>query len=482
MSAAGSVKSVSRESESQQHAPYPSFSSAWTRYIRGVISREVSRSSRFSDSVWVVRDAHGEDPSGLFAGTKCYWLPDAAAIPDSSGDAEGAYAIILNGSLNNVDDIHGLLAGVRGKIGRRSRVLCIVFNSYLKPLYSFLALCGLRKAPQPKTFITFGDLDSLSRATGFEVVRSRPSGFFPWRLLGLGDLINKVLPAIPLLRWCALATVVTLRPVRSPPPQAALSLSVVVPVRNEKGNLPAAFEGLSKLKAAGLPLEAIFVEGHSHDGSWEALTELQERYSSALAISLIKQDGLGKADAVRKGFANAKGDLLAILDADLTVAPESLTRFYEAYSSGLGDFINGSRLVYPMERGAMAPLNFVGNLVFSKMLSALLGVKLSDTLCGTKLFARRDYLRMERWREGFGNFDPFGDFEMLFPAAVLGMGIVNVPVHYRARTYGSSNILRFRHGAQLLGMCWKGLFKVTMADTKPIAEENEGRLPDRERS
>jgi glycosyltransferase involved in cell wall biosynthesis len=176
----------------------------------------------------------------------------------------------------------------------------------------------------------------------------------------------------------------------------------------------------------------------------------------------LQQTGRGKADAVRLGFQHATGDLLTILDADLTMPPELLPRFIDAYRDGVADFINGSRIVYPMEGEAMRFLNRLGNVFFAKALTWVLDARLGDCLCGTKLVRRDDYARMTAWRADFGDFDPFGDFELLFPAASMGIGIVDVPIRYRARTYGTTNISRFRHGMMLLKMTAVGFFRVKL--------------------
>jgi glycosyltransferase involved in cell wall biosynthesis len=204
----------------------------------------------------------------------------------------------------------------------------------------------------------------------------------------------------------------------------------------------------------------IFVEGHSSDGTWEEIERVRQSYGQRMLIRSARQTGKGKADAVRLGFSMATMPLLTILDADLTMPPEMLGRFYEAYVQGSGDFINGSRLLYPMEGEAMRPLNHLGNVFFARSLSYVLGIRLGDSLCGTKLLARHDYERMRAWRRDFGDFDPFGDFELLFPAAVLELGVVNVPIRYAARTYGSTNISRFRHGFELLRMTIIGFFRI----------------------
>jgi glycosyltransferase involved in cell wall biosynthesis len=212
----------------------------------------------------------------------------------------------------------------------------------------------------------------------------------------------------------------------------------------------------------GCDMEVIFVEGHSSDGTWEEIQRVIADFGERERLKVVayQQEGKGKADAVRLGFSKAHGELLTILDADLTMPPESLDRFYRAYCEGHGDFINGSRLVYPMEGKAMRFLNRLGNVFFAKALSWALDLRLGDSLCGTKLVSRDDYQRMTQWRRDFGDFDPFGDFELIFPAAVLGLGIVDVPIHYRNRTYGSTNISRFRHGLMLLRMTIVGFLRI----------------------
>lgn len=216
-----------------------------------------------------------------------------------------------------------------------------------------------------------------------------------------------------------------------------------------------------RMPPLGAEQEIIFVEGHSSDGTWEEIERVVAKYGGQRRLKALRQTGKGKGDAVRLGFSHATGDLLTILDADLTMPPELLVRFYDAYCRGLADFINGTRLVYPMEGSAMRFLNHLGNVFFAKSLSLVLGISLGDSLCGTKLMARHDYARMVAWRRDFGDFDPFGDFELLFPAAVLGLGVLDVPIRYRARTYGTTSISRFRHGWMLLSMTLIGFFRIS---------------------
>jgi glycosyltransferase involved in cell wall biosynthesis len=227
-----------------------------------------------------------------------------------------------------------------------------------------------------------------------------------------------------------------------------LTVSVVIPARNEAGNIEAAVRRTPNM---GAGTELIFVEGHSKDNTWEEI-ERVARANPKLRIKTLRQEGQGKGDAVRAGFAAAEGDLFMILDADLTVPPEELPKFYDAIASGRAEFANGSRLVYPMEKSAMRFLNMCANKAFGILFTAILGQPLKDTLCGTKVLRRADYECIAANRAYFGDFDPFGDFDLLFGAARLNMRIVDVPVRYRDRTYGSTNIHRWRHGWLLLRM------------------------------
>jgi len=226
------------------------------------------------------------------------------------------------------------------------------------------------------------------------------------------------------------------------------SVSVVVPARNEEGNIP---QILRRVPRMGRETEIVFVEGHSTDNTYAAI-ERAIRERPDIPCRLLRQTGKGKGDAVRLGFVQARGEMLMILDADLTVPPETLPRFYEVLRTGKGDFANGVRLVYPMEKQAMRFLNLLGNKFFSLAFSWLLGQPVKDTLCGTKVLWRSDYERIAANRSYFGEFDPFGDFDLLFGAARLNLKIVDLPIRYRERTYGATNIQRWRHGLLLLQM------------------------------
>jgi glycosyltransferase involved in cell wall biosynthesis len=202
----------------------------------------------------------------------------------------------------------------------------------------------------------------------------------------------------------------------------------------------------------GSQQEIIFVEGNSVDGTFEECERIRNKYRDEWQIKVMKQEGKGKGDAVRKGFANAKGDVLMILDADLTMPPEELPRYHAIIETGKADFVNGTRLVYPMEDEAMRPLNFLANRTFAYIFSYLVNTRLTDTLCGTKVLRRDDYDALIKERSYFGNFDPFGDFDLIFGAAKQNLKMIETPVHYKARTFGETQISRFRDGWLLLKM------------------------------
>jgi hypothetical protein len=429
-----------------------------TSRLHRLIAGEISQHGRYSDvCVQLYRrpDDHGELLDFIDCKRK-EELTDASMLPPQ-GENE-RMIVLLNGVFNFHLDIEALLRQIRSKLSRHTRVLVVAYSPYLRFLFTLANALGLRSADIPTTFLTRTDVLDLARLSGFEMTRIRSAGFLIGTLPLIGGLLERLCRCLPLIRHLALTNIVTLRPVI--PETDYPSLSVVIPARNEKGNME---QAIVRLRDAGLPCsEIVFVEGHSNDGTREEIERLMATYRNAFPMRMLRQTGIGKADAVRLGFANCTGTLVAVLDADLTMPPELLSRFYEAYRAGLADFVNGSRLLYPMEDAAMRGLNRMGNVFFAKILSYVLDVRLSDSLCGTKLAPRRDYERFGQWRADFGDFDPFGDFEILFPAAIFALGIVDVPIRYRARTYGSTNIRRFSDGWQLLKMAFVGFFRVKL--------------------
>jgi len=351
--------------------------------------------------------------------------------------------IILSDLVNDLWDVQRAFEQLKHLCTPRTR---IIVNFYSRMWQGILGTAQLLNLATPSLFqnwLTREDVTSLLQLAGFESIRTSQEILFP---LPLGGLANRVLVRLWPFNNFALSNFVIARPqpVRAQEPK----VSVVIAARNESGNVKAIFERTPKM---GRETEIVFVEGHSKDDTYEAI-EREIAAHPSIPSQLLKQPGIGKADAIRAGFDRASGDILMILDADLTVPPEDLPRFYEALVSGAGDFINGVRLVYPMEKEAMRTLNFLGNKFFSLAFSWLLGQSIKDTLCGTKVLYRSDYELIKANRSYFGDFDPFGDYDLIFGAAKLNLKIVDLPIRYRERTYGSTNISRWKHGLLLLRM------------------------------
>ena len=448
--------SMSKAASSMGHA---NDSATWRRFVNSMIGAEISSVSRYMERVHYLKRG-ASDPCVLLDAidSKDKRVEDSMSeLLTALSESPDYTAVVLNGTFNHEHDIEGLLRDLWKKLNRSGRVIAVAYNPYLRWLYHLANRFGIRSGEEPSTFVTSTDLNNLATLAGFQVVRVRPVGFIPWELGGVGTLVNRFLASVPVVRLFSLAWVVTIRPQK--PESRKPKLTIVIPARNERGNIEAALQRMPDL---GMSPEIIFVEGHSSDGTWEEIQRVAEQYKSKFEIKVFQQTGKGKADAVRLGFSHATGELLTILDADLTMPPELLGRFYEAWCKGLADFVNGNRLVYPMEGQAMKFLNWLGNIFFAKALSTVLDARLGDSLCGTKLLTAKDYQRFIAWRNDFGDFDPFGDFELLFPACSLGLGIIDVPIRYRDRVYGSTNIRRFYHGMMLFKMTAIGYLRLKL--------------------
>ncbi|WKZ36476.1 MAG: methyltransferase domain-containing protein [Anaerolineales bacterium] len=357
---------------------------------------------------------------------------------------EGTFdVIIFSDTVNDLWDVQCALEQVQKFCAPHTRLI-LNFYSHLWQLPLTLAQGLNLAAPMlSQNWLTPEDVDNLLRLAGFESIRTTREILWP---LPLGGFADRYLVRLWPFRNFALSNFVIARPMPQPVKEA--SVSVVVAARNEAGNIKSIFERLPRM---GSRTELVFVEGHSRDNTYGAI-EKEITLHPATPSLLFRQPGIGKADAVRLGFEKASGDILMILDADLTVPPEDLPRFYEAIATGKGEFINGVRLVYPMEKEAMRTLNFIGNKLFSMAFSWMLGQPIKDTLCGTKVMWKTDYEEIAASRSYFGDFDPFGDFDLIFGAAKLNRKIVDLPIRYRERTYGTTNISRWKHGILLLRM------------------------------
>jgi len=355
--------------------------------------------------------------------------------------------IILSDLVNDVYDVQAILEQLRPLCRPSTRIIINTYSRVHQPILSLAGKMGLATQLLPQNWLAPEDTENLLRLAGFEVIRHQREMLFPLPIPLLRELCNQILVKVWPFSPFAWTNIHIARPMPLET-EARPIVSVVIPTRNESGNIEAAFQRIPKM---GSRTELIFVEGHSKDDTYAAIEKAITNHPEWEA-KLFKQSGKGKADAVRLGFEKASGDVLMILDADLTVRPEELPRFYEALVSGKGEFINGVRLVYPMQEQAMRFLNLLGNKFFSLAFSWLLGQSIKDTLCGTKVLYKRDYERIAANRAYFGEFDPFGDYDLIFGAAKQNLKIVDLPIRYQERTYGDTNIDRWRHGMLLFRM------------------------------
>lgn len=354
--------------------------------------------------------------------------------------------IIVSDLITSLWDIQYFFRNIRSYVTPRTKILISSYNYIWEPILSLGEMIGL-KAKQPlQNWLTIKDIENVLRLEDFEIIKTERKLLFPKYIPLFNLFVNRFLANLPGFNSLDLIQFITARPLYSEPHD--FSVSIVVPARNEKGNIENAIKLTPEF---GSHQEFIFIEGNSGDGTYEEMLRVKEAYPEK-DIKVMKQSGKGKGNAVREAFDVAACDILMILDADLTTPPEDMPKFYEALRNNKGEFINGCRLVYPMEKEAMRFLNYLGNKFFGWFFSYLLGQRLKDTLCGTKVLFKKDYERIIANRSYFGDFDPFGDFDLLFGAAKLNLKITEVIVHYRDRTYGSTQISRFSHGWLLIKM------------------------------
>ncbi len=354
--------------------------------------------------------------------------------------------IVLSDLVPFVHDLVGLCENLRRHSHPRTRVIVNFHSQLWRPVLRLAEILRLKSRKPVQNWVSPDDIRNVLELAGFEPVTRSRRILFPKRVPVLSTFLNGFVASIWPFNYLCLTYWIVARPVSGPGEE--LSVSVVCPCRNEEGNIRAAIERLPEM---GKGTELIFVEGGSTDGT-RAEIERQIAAHPDRSVSLVLQTGKGKGDAVRAGFAVARNEVLMILDADLTVAPEDLPKFYRALADRRAELVNGSRLVYDLEKGSMRFLNILGNRLFSVLFRLIVGQHVKDTLCGTKVLHRDDYARIAAGRAYFGDFDPFGDFDLLFGAGKLSLRIADLPVRYHARTYGETNISRFRHGLLLLRM------------------------------
>lgn len=368
--------------------------------------------------------------------------------PSTINTLKGPFdVIIISDIVGELDDVQALLMHLHQHCTEETRFIITYYNTFWEPFLKLAERLGLKKPQVEQNWLSTADIRNILELADFDVIKQDWRQLVPYRILGLGHLFNRYIATLPLIRKACLRNYAVARSQKAQK-RKNYSATVLIPCRNERGNIEDAVLRIPKFCD---DLEIIFVEGHSSDGTLEEIQRIILKYPEYDIKSLI-QPGTGKADAVRAGFEIARGEVLMILDADLTMPPEDLPKFYEALVTKKGEFINGSRLVYPMEKQAMRFFNQIANRIFSLLFTYLLNQRFTDTLCGTKVLHRRHYDQIVANRAYFGDFDPFGDFDLIFGATKLNLKIVEVPIRYANRQYGTSQISRFRHGVLLVKM------------------------------
>lgn len=356
--------------------------------------------------------------------------------------------VIVSDLITSLYDVQKALS-LLGKIcNDKTKIIFTYYNYFWEPVNKLSEIIGI-KAKQPlQNWLSISDVKNLLHIEGFDVIKSDCKLLFPYYIPLFSGFVNSFIANLPIINKLGLININIVRKVSYDVTPKEKSVSIVVPARNEKGNIENA---ILQTPEFGLTQEFIFIDGNSKDGTFEEMLRVKEKYKDK-KIEVYKQSGTGKGNAVREAFDKSTGEVLMILDSDLTTPPEDLPKFYYAIAKNRGEFINGCRLIYPMEKQAMRFLNLIANKFFGVLFTYLLGQNLKDTLCGTKVLTKEDYERIKQNRSYFGNFDPFGDFDLLFGAAKLNLKIVEIPVRYKDRVYGETQISRFRHGWLLIKM------------------------------
>jgi ubiquinone/menaquinone biosynthesis C-methylase UbiE len=370
-----------------------------------------------------------------------------ADIESLEGWNETFNTVILADVVGHLMDIEETFRRLHTFCQPDTRLVVSYYNFLWEPILKMGELLGLKMPQQHQNWLSSDDIINLLSLAHFQVVKSELRLLVPKQIPWFSNFINKYIASLPFLRKLCLCQYIVARPVKQKK-KRRFSTTILIPSKNERNNIEPA---IKRIPNFGEHQEIIFVDGHSTDGTQEEIKRIIRSHPDK-DIKLILQDGNGKGDAVRKGFSVASGDILMILDADLTVPPEDLSKFYKALDEDHGEFVNGCRLVYPMEKQAMRFLNYFGNKFFSMMFTWILNQRFKDTLCGTKALFKKDYEKIQTNRSYFGDFDPFGDFDLIFGAVKQNLKVVEVPIRYRERTYGRTNISRFRHGWLLMKM------------------------------
>jgi len=385
-------------------------------------------------------------------------FPDTEQLLHLFGKDESFDYILFN-EIGDTVDVLQAFQNLKPLCGRRTRLLVTTYNRLWEPLVTFAEWLGMKVPRIEQNWLATSDIQNLMKLAGFEALETHRIVLFPKYVPLLSTFLNRFCARLPLLNRLCMTQVVVARLLPPPLSKNDLSVSVIIPCKDEKGNVEAAVRRMPQL---GRETEIIFCDDQSSDGTADQIMRVRASYPHK-DIRLEKGPGICKSKNVWTGFDAATGDILMILDADLTTMPEQLAYFLEVIASGQAEFVNGSRLVYPVPKGAMNTANMLGNKFFSVAFTYLLGQRVKDTLCGTKVLWRSDWERIRPMLGSWGTDDRWGDYELLFGAAKLNLKILDLPVHYQERIYGSTKMTKvFRNGLVMLKMCWHGFLKLKL--------------------
>jgi len=368
--------------------------------------------------------------------------------------------IIISDTIGYLINIETALEKIHKLCNIDTRIIIAHYSPFWEPFLNIAAKFKLKMPELSKALLNENDISSLLKSSEFQTVKKQKKIIFPFKFFGLGRIINRYISCLPIISSLCVRNYVIARSLKFSSKELPNSASVIIPCRNEKGNIRNALE---RLPVFTNDIEVIFVEGNSSDGTWEEIQKVikdNTYVKKGFSIKAIKQKGKGKADAVFQAFSEASKDVLIILDGDLTVSPEDIPKFWKKISTGEAEYINGTRLIYPMEQEAMRFLNYIANKIFSILFTWLLGQAYTDTLCGTKVIRKKHFDRAQSINKDLGDFDPFGDFFIIFGSSRLNLKMIEVPIRYRAREYGETQISRFSHGLLLIKMVIFAFFKL----------------------
>lgn len=386
-------------------------------------------------------------------------FPDTDGFTTYFQHAAEVFDYILFSEIDDTVDVQRALQNLRQVCGSHTRLIIITYNHLWEPLVALAESLGLKVPRLEQNWLSSGDISTLLSLSGYEFLGQRSTALCPKYVPLLSEFLNRFCARLPIINHLCMTCAYVARVV--PPVRKAhdYSVSVIIPCKDERGNIE---DAVRRIPDLGSATEIIFCDDKSTDGTPDEVRRVQALYPER-DIQLVAGPGISKSHNVWTGFDKATGDILAILDADLTTMPEELPYFIEAIASGAAEFINGSRLIYPVPRAAMKTTNMIGNKFFSLAFSYLLNQRVKDTLCGTKVLWRSDWARIKPFRGTWGIEDRWGDYELLFGASKLNLRIMDLPVHYQERVYGTTKMTKvFHNGLIMLKMCWHGFLKLKL--------------------